>query len=297
MWTPFGIYLNRIGPFGYRANGDLPEAVGMTPGQLVKAVALALDVPEETVVQHDRNLVVAGLRTKGGRGRSAAKVTPLDAARLIVAVLGSLRTKDTVATVRAFEKTEFDPPKSQVEIVAILKKAGIAPPGDENTVWDDSKFADPAIEALPKDHNFVQAMASIISDASQQINDMERYLERFVPFMIYCDSKSGGNISKMGNNRPILRSETVGGAYRIDGVKREWSPRPPKTELEKTEPVHKKYSRHVGIHQTRVITGATIMLVGKAFRDDGLQYRTADDALNALYGQKKASAKSKKKAA
>ena len=288
---------------------DLPEALEMTPGQLVKAVALALDVPEETVVQHDRNLVVAGLRTKGGRGRSAAKVTPLDAARLIVAVLGSLRTKDTVATVRALEKTEFDPPKSQADLVAILKKARIAlPVGDENTVWDDSKFADPAIDALPKNHNFVEAMASIISDASQQIDDMERYLERFVPFMIYCDSKSGGNISKIGaspllrTKHPIAASETVGGSYRIDGVKRDWTPRLPKTELEKAElekaePIHKKYSRHVGIHQTRVITGATIMLVGKAFRDDGLQYRTADDALNALYGQKEASAKSKKKAA
>ena len=37
----------------------------MTPGQLVKAVALALDVPEETVTQHGpENLVVTGLRTR-----------------------------------------------------------------------------------------------------------------------------------------------------------------------------------------------------------------------------------------
>src|ERR1035437_2530914 len=77
----------------------------LTPGQLVNAVAIALNVPVETIVQHDRNLVVAGLRTKGGRGHSAPKVTPLDAARLVTAVLGSVRIVDSVATVRLFEQT------------------------------------------------------------------------------------------------------------------------------------------------------------------------------------------------
>ena len=66
----------------------------MTPGQLVKAVSIALDVPEETVVQHDRNLVVAGLRTTGARGINAPPVTYQDAARLFVATLASIRTKD-----------------------------------------------------------------------------------------------------------------------------------------------------------------------------------------------------------
>ena len=60
----------------------------MTPGELVKAISIALDVPEETVVQHDRNLAVAGLRTTGARGRNAPHVTYLDAARVIVAMLG-----------------------------------------------------------------------------------------------------------------------------------------------------------------------------------------------------------------
>jgi len=41
-----------------------------TPGELVRTVAEALGIAEATVVQYDRNLVAAGLRTKGGRGRS-----------------------------------------------------------------------------------------------------------------------------------------------------------------------------------------------------------------------------------
>jgi hypothetical protein len=39
-----------------------------TPGKLVRAVADMLGAPEATVIQHDRNLVAAGLRSKGGRG-------------------------------------------------------------------------------------------------------------------------------------------------------------------------------------------------------------------------------------
>ena len=57
------------------------------PGSIGEGGSVAMGVSEETVAVHDRNLVVAGLRTKGGRGTSAAKVTPRDAARLFVAVL------------------------------------------------------------------------------------------------------------------------------------------------------------------------------------------------------------------
>lgn len=67
---------------------------------------------------HDRNLAVAGLRTKGGRGTSAAKVTPLDAARLFVALLASMKVKDSVEKVQAFEQLKFEPPKSDGEIAA-----------------------------------------------------------------------------------------------------------------------------------------------------------------------------------
>ena len=60
-----------------------------SPGQLVKCIAEALEIPEPTVVQYDRLLAENGMRSKGGRGTSAAKVTAGDAANLLIAILGS----------------------------------------------------------------------------------------------------------------------------------------------------------------------------------------------------------------
>jgi hypothetical protein len=59
------------------------------PHQLVETVANVLGVPTQTVSQHDRILALKGLRKRGGRGRSSAKVTPVDAANLIIAVVGA----------------------------------------------------------------------------------------------------------------------------------------------------------------------------------------------------------------
>jgi hypothetical protein len=60
-----------------------------TPGQLVKCIAEALNIPEPSVVQYDRLLAESGLRSKGGRGTSAAKVTAVDATNLLIAIMGS----------------------------------------------------------------------------------------------------------------------------------------------------------------------------------------------------------------
>src|SRR5439155_17694246 len=67
----------------------LREVLMATPGQLVKCIAEALGIPEPTVVQYDRLLAENGLRSKGGRGTSAAKVTAVDAANLLIAIMGS----------------------------------------------------------------------------------------------------------------------------------------------------------------------------------------------------------------
>ena len=60
-----------------------------TPGQLVECVATALNVPQSTVVLYDRVLAESGLRSKGGRGKSAPKVTAEDAANLLIAIAGT----------------------------------------------------------------------------------------------------------------------------------------------------------------------------------------------------------------
>jgi hypothetical protein len=52
-----------------------------SPAQLTKTVSTATGVSLATVVDLDRRLVKAEMRTKGGRGFNAACMTPLDAAR------------------------------------------------------------------------------------------------------------------------------------------------------------------------------------------------------------------------
>jgi len=74
---------------------------GVKPAVVVAAVSDATGVPEASVTVHDRNLANEKLRAIGGRGRSGATQTPLDAARLIVAVACSRNVKDSADTVRA----------------------------------------------------------------------------------------------------------------------------------------------------------------------------------------------------
>ena len=178
----------------------------MTPGQLVKAVSLALNVPEETVVQHDRNLVLAGLRTKGGRGRSAPEVTPLDAARLFVATLASIRIRSSDEVVLVFEKTEFSAPMSDADFVAQYPQAGPLPKFFEEVVHSTEKFSDPAIVGLGPQHNFVEAIASLIAEASGPINDSEQYLERFAPIGSHASGRGQGRALAIGVLREVARA-------------------------------------------------------------------------------------------
>lgn len=60
-----------------------------TPGDLVRIIAKVLGLSVGTVTQVDRNLASAGLRTKTGRGPSAAQVTSQDAANLLIAIAGA----------------------------------------------------------------------------------------------------------------------------------------------------------------------------------------------------------------
>ena len=108
-----------------------------SPGELVRKLSELLGIPEPTIVLHDRNLVIAGLRSKTGRGKSAARMTARDAAPLLIAVLGSSQVKDSVQTVRRYKETRF---------IAIVSGG-----------YDDS--ASVVLRDLPPDHSFVDAIA------------------------------------------------------------------------------------------------------------------------------------------
>lgn len=112
-----------------------------TPGELVAAVAEALGIPLATVVEHDRNLVVAGLRTKGGRGRSAPQMTPRDLAHLLVAILGSELIQHSVHSVRRYEATV---PATTQSSPQLFSRSGIK-----------------ELESLPKAHSFLHALEAL----------------------------------------------------------------------------------------------------------------------------------------
>jgi hypothetical protein len=73
----------------------------MTPGAFVDVLSEVLDLPRKSVAVIDRVLAKAGLRSLGGRGPSAAQVTPRDAATMLVAVMASpvLTRADEVARI------------------------------------------------------------------------------------------------------------------------------------------------------------------------------------------------------
>jgi hypothetical protein len=114
---------------------DLIELVSKTTG-----LALA------TVVDIDRRLVKSNLRTKGGRGLNAARMTPLDAARLLTAILGSAQAYVSVDAVERYTETRMDKAKSSAE------------------AFDTVNLDD--LAALPARHSFVDALAAVIASCT-----------------------------------------------------------------------------------------------------------------------------------
>ncbi|HEY8066251.1 MAG TPA: hypothetical protein VIF40_16225 [Methylosinus sp.] len=130
-----------------------------TPGELVKVIAASTGEDEATVAQHDRNLVMAGLRSKGGRGRSAANVKPRDAAHILTAILGSPRVKDSVETVERYTLTQEHHAYWHEHYPDKLQGMGKA------NVWED--YGIPELAKLPPDHSFVDALSVIIAIAAE----------------------------------------------------------------------------------------------------------------------------------
>lgn len=78
-----------------------------TPGELVTTVAKVLGLPPATVALHDRALAEHGYRRTGGRGRSSIKVSPEDAAHLLIAVVAAPIAgpvvKDTISNFNRYQ--------------------------------------------------------------------------------------------------------------------------------------------------------------------------------------------------
>src|SRR5262249_31320481 len=123
-----------------------------TPGQLVQAMADALGISKATVFQYDRVLSEHGLRSKRGRGTSAAKVTSRDAANLLTAIAASsplgLSAKDAVQICKRFSAL-----------------VSVGPAGAKTKV---SKLGLGSLARLADGHSFEQALAALIECAGQR---------------------------------------------------------------------------------------------------------------------------------
>ena len=121
-------------------------ALMATPAQLLNAIASATGVPLPTLVDIDRKLVKGELRTKGGRGLSAAHMTALDAARLLTAILASPQANTSVEAVERYGQTHPDKTRSSDTSFGAVKLDDLA--------------------GLPARHSFVDALEALIDSAS-----------------------------------------------------------------------------------------------------------------------------------
>jgi hypothetical protein len=117
-----------------------------SPAELVRTVSAATGVPLPTIVDIDRRLVKRKLRTKGGRGFNAAQMTPLDAARLLTALLASPQANAAATAVEHYTQTRVDKARSSDKLFGA---AGL----------DD-------LAALPAKHSFVDALTAVIASVS-----------------------------------------------------------------------------------------------------------------------------------
>ena len=122
-----------------------------TPGQLVQVTAGVLGIPTATVTQYDRVLAENGLRSKSGRGPSAAQVTSRDAANLLIAVAASplfgSSAKDLVRNCKLY---------GSMPLVAGRSKRNF------------SQIGLPILDRLPKEHSFGDALSALIDFVGEQ---------------------------------------------------------------------------------------------------------------------------------
>lgn len=117
-----------------------------SPAELMRTVSLVTGVPLATIVDIDRRLVKGKLRTKGGRGFNAAQMAPLDAARLLTAVLASPQANAAADAVERYTQTHVDRTRSSDKLFGAVN-------------LDD-------LVALPANHSFVDALTALIGSAS-----------------------------------------------------------------------------------------------------------------------------------
>jgi hypothetical protein len=109
---------------------------------LITVIAEATRKPRPTVFAIDRELATAGLRKIGGRGTSAAKMTPRDAAQLLTAVMGSEQIRDAASVVKFYTDTRLHEGSKDAPYASVLI---------------------PELRDLPPNHSFIDALAALLT--------------------------------------------------------------------------------------------------------------------------------------
>jgi hypothetical protein len=153
--NPFANIANGLAASVYLCDTQMGKTFGMaTPGQLVQVMADALGISKATVIQYDRVLAENGLRSRSGRGTSAAKITSHDAANLLIALAAApilgLSAKDATVSCEAY---------------ALLSRGAVV----KGSKWKETftKFGLPTLASLPKGHSFREALAALIDAAGK----------------------------------------------------------------------------------------------------------------------------------
>jgi hypothetical protein len=133
-----------------------------SPGQLCEVVARLLGKSLPTVLAYDHQLAKAGLRTTGGRGRSAARMTANDAATLLIVSMTSPTIKDTVVTLESYASL-------WAKAGLLTLKQNYRPVGEPERLgeaWDLRFMPLSGLTALGADHTFPRFLATLIESAT-----------------------------------------------------------------------------------------------------------------------------------
>jgi hypothetical protein len=208
-----------------------------TPGQLVQTTATVLGLPVATVTQYDRQLAESGLRSKGGRGTSAATVTARDAANLLIAIVAAPLAGPTVKEA-----------VQTCEIYGSLKEV-------RGPSWTDRlpKFGLRTLASLPHGHSLREALSILIDGVGKgeifQVPDREGPLTADFCFGI-----------RFGGPAPwaeILADGSVGEGKTAQMARLVYN-----TRSTSKHPRGPRTAPRGDLHQSRSITFATVRALG-----------------------------------
>jgi hypothetical protein len=136
-------------------------------GKLIELVAGMFGLPKDGVAYAWRRLREEGVIITAGRGRSAPPVSALDAAHLVIATVADLPPKDTIEAWRTY---------AQAKALFLDPRTGDL--GSLSWSFKHSELAGfdvPALTNLPAGHTFAEALAALITAASD--GSLEEFVE------------------------------------------------------------------------------------------------------------------------